>query len=80
MWMSDCIIVVDRNNVDMNGLADIASAVADLGAVVQVDEQRHVIEASVPANEIPTVKAMTGVSYVRNVFSYYCGEPLSRPA
>jgi hypothetical protein len=75
MWMSECIIVVDRNNVDSNGIADIASAVRELGAVVQVDELRFVIEATVPAHEIPTVSAMTGVTYVRSVFSYFCGQP-----
>jgi hypothetical protein len=75
MWMSECIIVVDRNNVDLNGLADIAAAIAELGAIVKVDEQRHVIEASVPADEVATVAAMTGVSYVRSVFSYFRGTP-----
>jgi len=75
MWMSDCIIVVNRNNVDRNGIEDIAAAVRELGAVAQVDEQRFVIEATIPADEIPTVSAMEGVTYVRCVFSYFSEKP-----
>lgn len=74
MWMSDCIVVVDRNNVDANSLADITSAIRGLGAIVQVDEDEHVLEVTIPANELPTVAAMTGVSYVRCVFNYLCGD------
>jgi hypothetical protein len=80
MWMSECIIVVDRNNPDRNKVADIASAVSDLGSVLNVSEDQYVIEAAVPAHEVPTVSAMTGVSYVRCVFSYYCGAPLRKAA
>ena len=74
MWMSECIIVVDRNNPDSNVLSDIAAAVADLGAVGDVNEERYVIEAAVPAHEVPIVRAMTGVTYVRCVFNYFCGQ------
>ena len=80
MWMSNCLIVVDRNNVDRNSLTDIASAVGGIGAVVNVDENQHVIEAALPSHEVPTVNAMDGVSYVRCVFSYFCGKPPRRAA
>ena len=75
MWMSDCIIVVDRNNDDHNGLTDLAAAIGELGAVSQVNEESYVIEAAVPAHKLPVVRAMAGVSYVRCVFSYFCGQP-----
>lgn len=72
--MSECIIVVDRNNPDSNNISDLVAAVGDLGNILQVNENEYVIEAAVPAHEIPTVKAMAGVSYVRCVFNYYCGQ------
>jgi hypothetical protein len=73
MWMSEIQIVVDRNNVDHNGLRDIAAAVAEAGAVssVDVDEDHHVLTATLPAAEVHTVAAMEGVRYVRNVLTYY---------
>jgi hypothetical protein len=75
MWMSNVLIVVDRNNPDGNGVADIASALVESGAVVLgVDEQRWLIEATLPAHEVPVVTAMEGVSYVRSVFTYLSGE------
>lgn len=74
MWMSECIIVVDRNNPDSNNIADIVAAVGDVGQVLQANEHEYVIEAAVPAHEVPTVRAMAGVSYVRCVFNYFCGE------
>ena len=72
--MSECIIVVDRNNPDSNNIGDLVAAVGDLGNILQVNENEYVIEAAIPAHEIPTVKAMAGVSYVRCVFNYYCGQ------
>lgn len=72
--MSNVLIVVDRNNADRNGVADIASALAEAGAVVLgVDEHRWMIEATLPSHEIPTVSAMEGVCYVRSVFTYLSG-------
>jgi hypothetical protein len=71
MWMSNILIVVDKNNVDRNDLRDIVAAVRHTGAnVINVDEDRFVIEATAPAGVVPTIGAMEGVSYVRNVFSY----------
>ena len=75
MWMSNCLVVVDRNNVDRNSLKDIAAALCDVGDVLNVDEPEHVIEASVPSHEVATIRAMEGVSYVRCVFNYFCGTP-----
>jgi hypothetical protein len=80
MWMSECIIVVDRNNEDSNSIADLAAAVCQLGSVLSVDVDHHVIEADVPTSEVPTVRAMAGVSYVRCVFNYFCGKPPRRAA
>ena len=73
MWMSECIIVVDPDNSDGNKIGDIVAAIGGLGSVLQVNENESVIEAAVPAHEVPTVRAMIGVSYVRCVFSYFCG-------
>lgn len=78
--MSECIIVVDRNNPDSNNISDLVAAVGDLGRILQVNENEHVIEAAVPAHEVPTVKAMTGVSYVRCVFNYFCGDGARKSA
>jgi hypothetical protein len=73
MWMSNILIMVNRNNVDHNGLADVAAAVADTGArVFEVDEGAFAIEANVATRELPTITAMEGVAYVRSVFNYFC--------
>ena len=72
MWMSEVQIVVDRNNVDRNGLRDIAAAVTDAGAIsVEVDEDHHVLTATLPAGAVTFVTAMEGVRYVRPVLTYY---------
>jgi len=77
MWMSDIYVVVDRRNADRNSLEDIASAISSLGAtVVSLDERCHVIEAAIPVDEIPTVRAMEGVSYVRSIFNYFAEQPV----
>ena len=80
MWMSNCLIMIDQVNVDRNSLHDIAAAVREMGAVVNVDETQHVIEAAVPAHEVPTLKAIPGVTYVRSVFNYFCGSQPPREA
>ena len=80
MWMSNIFIIVDRNNADRNSIRDIADAVTGMGSVMGVDEQSHWIEAAVPAHEVPTVKAIDGVAYVRCVFNYFCGNPPRRAA
>jgi type III secretory pathway component EscR len=73
MWMSNVIIVIDQNNADRNRIADLAAAIAETGAAyVNVDEACGMIEAAVPAQEVPTIAAMVGVSYVRSVFTYVC--------
>ena len=72
MWMTEIQIVVDRNNVDRNGLRDIAAAVSDAGAIaVEVDEDHHVLCATLPASAVHVVTAMEGVRYVRSVLTYY---------
>jgi len=71
MWISNVLIVVNRNNADRNGLLDIAAAVADTGtSVLNVDENCFVIEAAAPSAAVPIIQAMEGVTYVRCVFSY----------
>ena len=73
MWMSNILILVDRNNADRNEVREIADAVADTGGVVEeVNEERYLIEAAVPSHMVATISAMEGVSYVRVVFSYHC--------
>jgi hypothetical protein len=71
---------VDRNNPDRNNVADIAAALTELGRVLKVDEDEYVIEAAVPAHELPVINAMAGVSYVRCVFNYFCAEPERKAA
>jgi seryl-tRNA(Sec) selenium transferase len=72
MWMSNVLIVVDRNNPDHNSLTDLAGAVKETGAdVINIDEHNLVIEADLPTHEVVTVAAMDGVAYVRSVFSYF---------
>ena len=72
MWMSNILIVVDRNNPDRNSITDLAAAVKEVGAeIVNVDEHNLVIEADMPTHEVVVVAAMDGVAYVRNVFSYF---------
>lgn len=72
MWMSNILIVVDRNNPDRNSITDLAAAVKEAGAsIIDVDEHNLVIEADMPTHEVVVVAAMDGVSYVRSVFSYF---------
>jgi hypothetical protein len=76
MWMSNVLIVIDRNNPDRNGLADLAAAVAETGAcIINIDEDNLVIEADLPTHEVVVVSAMDGVAYVRSVFSYFKAPP-----
>lgn len=75
MWMSNILIIVDRNNADQNSLLDIAAAVTHIGSVAALDEQSHWIEANVPSHDLPTVTAIDGVAYVRCVFNYFRGIP-----
>ena len=70
--MSTLLIMVNQDNVDRNGLMDIAAAVAEAGGrVLEVDESRFSIEANVATQELPTISAMEGVAYVRSVFNYF---------
>src|SRR5260221_12542098 len=72
MWMSNLYIVIDRENVDRNTLHDIAAAIAHGGATVfGIDEENFVIEAAMPSSELPIVRAMEGVCYVRCAFNYF---------
>ena len=71
--MSNIMIVIDQNNADCNCIADLAAAVAETGAaIINIDPACCMIEAAVPSHEVPTIAAMAGVSYVRNVFTYLC--------
>jgi len=75
MWMSNVLIVVDKNNPDHNSLADLADAVKEAGAEnVSLDQESQLIEADMPTHEVVVVAAMDGISYVRNVFSYFKGD------
>ncbi len=75
MWMSNVLIVVDRNNPDRNSIADLADAVKIAGAEnVSIDQDSQLIEADMPTHEVVVVAAMDGISYVRSVFSYFKGD------
>jgi hypothetical protein len=75
MWMSNIYIVVNQNNCDKNSLFDLLAAISETGAaIVSVDEHHHLIEASAPAEEVSTIAAMEGVSYVRCLFNYIANQ------
>lgn len=75
MWMSNVLIVVDQNNFDHNSLADLTAAVTEAGGKdIIIDDINHVIEAVVASQDVSTIAAMDGVSYVRNVFTYFKGD------
>jgi hypothetical protein len=80
MWMSNCLVVVNRQNHDANSLSEIASALSEFGSVVAINDQEHVIEVSMPSHELATLSAIEGVSYVRCVFSYFCEEEPAKAA
>jgi hypothetical protein len=81
MWMSNILILVDRNNVDHNELRELADAVADTGATVDaINDERHLIEATAPSHLVPLISAMEGISYVRTVFNYHCPTPTADAA
>lgn len=79
MWVSNIFILVNKDNVDRNGLHDIVAAVADTGTdIIHVDDDRFAIEAAAPSGALATIAAMEGVSYVRCAFSYVRGgEPVA---
>jgi len=80
MWMSNCLVVVNRLNCDANSLHEIASALREFATVVAIDEKAHVIEVSMPAHEQATAAAIEGVSYIRCVFSYFCDREPAKAA
>ncbi len=74
MWMSNVFVVINQNNTDRNSLCDLCQAIGETGAaIIAVDDQKHVIEANVPAHEVPTIVAMEGVTCVRSFFNYIKG-------
>ena len=80
MWMSNCLVVVNRLNCDANSVSEIASALSEFATVVAIDDKEHVIEVSMPAHEQATALAIEGVSYIRCVFSYFCDPTPSQAA
>ncbi len=84
MWMCEVCIVVDRKNADGNTLADLVAALQHAGVSVEsIDEERHVVYAQVAASDLPTIRLMEGVAYVRVVYHYHADKPtaanLDRP-
>ncbi len=72
MWMAHAFILIDPDNADRNTAHDIAAALQVMGCEIDsIDDERHLIEATMPAHELPTVQAMDGVAYVRNVHHYH---------
>ena len=75
MWMSNVLIVVDRNNPDHNSIKDLAEAVKMAGAKnVSVDDSAQLIEADMPTHEVVVAAAMDGISYIRSVFTYFSSD------
>ena len=75
MWMSNVLIVVDKNNPDHNSVNDLAEAVKLAGAQnVSVDTDSQLIEADMPTHEVVVAAAMDGISYIRSVFTYFKGD------
>ena len=73
MLMCDMLIVIDPKHPDRNSLDEVAAALQCMGGtVVEIDTNRHVIEAVVPATQVATLHHLGGVSYIRPVFSYDC--------
>lgn len=76
--LCDVLILIDPKHADGNTLNEIVSALEDMRAtIIEVNEERHVIEAVVPASEVATLQHLGGVCYVRPVF-HYC--PSESPA
>ena len=76
MWMSNIYIMINQHNFDRNDLGELCAAVSDTGATIAaVDEHNLMIEAITPAEIVPIIAAMEGVSYVRCVFSYFANQP-----
>jgi len=76
MWMCETCIVIDKRNADGNSLVDLVAALRDAGASIEnVDEELHVIYAEVAASDLPTIRLMEGVSYVRVVCQYHADRP-----
>lgn len=67
--MTDVVVVLD-NGID--GAAEATrQRLAEAGLEVSsVDADNGVIEGSVETGRLPQIKAVPGVCYVRNVFSY----------
>jgi hypothetical protein len=76
MMMCDMLIVIDPKHPDRNSLDELVSALQHMGVtIVEIDADRHVIEAVVPASQVAMLDHLGGVSYVRPVFSYHCPPP-----
>ncbi len=81
MWMSNLYIMINSKNSDHNSLRDLCAAITETGAtVISVNESAHLIEAATPSEEVPTIAAMEGVSYVRSIFNYFVDGPRRQAA
>jgi hypothetical protein len=69
--LCDCFILIDPKHPDGNTLDEIVSALKLMSAtIIEINTERHVIEAVVPCEEIATLEHLGGVCYVRPVFTY----------
>ena len=81
MWMCNAYIVVNQKNADRNSVNEIAAALFEAGAIMlSVDESSATIEATVPAAELPIIRSMEGVAYVRSAFNYFANRPQTAKA
>ena len=69
--LCDVLILIDPKHPDGNTLDEIVAALKHMRAtIIEVNAERHVIEAVVPAHEVCVLSHLGGVCYVRPVFHY----------
>lgn len=66
--MSDLMIVLDRDACAFT----VMGAVCGLDGVVHEHRDEGVIHCSIPSRHVRALHHLAGVSYVRQIQSYYC--------
>ncbi|HSU66952.1 MAG TPA: hypothetical protein VLJ39_08785 [Tepidisphaeraceae bacterium] len=76
--ITDVVVVLDNH-----GLQEIDSCVGSLKSVgmevVDVNKDEGVVEGNIEADKVHHLKTVTGVSYVRSVFTYVADFPAGDP-
>lgn len=76
MLNSHIFVIADTHNVDRNGIADIAAAIQDCGAIDLEYSENGVIEATLPTQGIADIARMEGVVNIRTQMTYDANFPL----